>query len=147
MRNFPPEVMPPLYTSLGEDIKWALEVEIIVMINGQNAENKQAFQFEQLMIIASCYEDEEENKDGKRQKLEEDKNWLYFHFEDELIKKVDIFTWFDLQYAEFSFSFEVNQLGDESLSESLRQSRVVMIVPFSKYPAIVKDIEELVQQA
>lgn len=90
MRNFPPEVMPPLYTSLGEDIKWALEVEIIEVTKEQNAENKQAFQFEKLMIIASCYEDEEENKDRKRQKLDEDKNWLYFHFEDELIKKVKI---------------------------------------------------------
>lgn len=27
MRNFPPEVMPPLFNSLQEDIKWALEVE------------------------------------------------------------------------------------------------------------------------
>ena len=28
MRNFPPEVMPPLFNSLQEDIKWALEVEM-----------------------------------------------------------------------------------------------------------------------
>lgn len=26
MRNFPPEVIPPLYSSLDEDIKWALKV-------------------------------------------------------------------------------------------------------------------------
>ena len=26
MRNFPPEVIPPLFNSLQEDIKWALEV-------------------------------------------------------------------------------------------------------------------------
>lgn len=43
--------------------------------------------------------------------------------------------------------FEVNQLGDDTLSESLKQFREVMIVPFSCFPSIVKDIENIVQQS
>lgn len=35
MRNFPPEVMPPLFNSLQEDIKWALEVEMMHCVEGR----------------------------------------------------------------------------------------------------------------
>lgn len=43
--------------------------------------------------------------------------------------------------------FEVNQLGDDTLSESLKQFREVMLIPFSSFPSIVKDIANIVQQS
>ena len=46
-----------------------------------------------------------------------------------------------------SFSFNVQQLGDEDLSESIQQSREVMIVPFSKFPQIVSEIQQLLMES
>ena len=46
-----------------------------------------------------------------------------------------------------SFSFNVHQLGDEELSESIQQSREVMIVPFSKFPQIVSEIQQLLMES
>ena len=42
MRNFPPEVMPHLFESLEEDLKWALE----------NSDTKEAFRYEYILTIA-----------------------------------------------------------------------------------------------
>ena len=46
-----------------------------------------------------------------------------------------------------SYSFNVQQLGDEDLSESIQQSREVMIVPFSKFPQIVSEIQQLLMES
>ncbi|KAK8792656.1 hypothetical protein JH06_4093 [Blastocystis sp. subtype 4] len=128
MRNFPPEVMPHLFESLGEDVKWALE----------NSSTKEAFQYEYLLVIAPCfYEKTEPKRKSKKPKLNAGPDTcLFFHFEDELIKK----------YAALSFSFDVAQLGDETLSEAIHQSRLVMVVPFSKYPTIVSEVQTLVSE-
>ena len=138
MRNFPPEVMPHLFESLGEDVKWALE----------NSSTKEAFQYEYLLVIAPCfYEKTEPKRKSKKAKLNAGPDTcLFFHFEDELIKKVSIGLLSDFQYAVLSFSFDVAQLGDETLSEAIHQSRLVMVVPFSKYPAIVSEVQTLVSE-
>ena len=80
MRNFPPEVMPNLFDSLGEDIKWALE----------NSDTKDAFKYENMLVVAPCfYEQVETRKKGKKQKMNKEQgNCLFFHFEDEVMQKV-----------------------------------------------------------
>lgn len=82
MRNFPPEVMPYLFESLGKDVKWALE----------NSATKDAFQYEYMLVIAPCfYEKTELKRKSKKMKLNTDAGTcLFFHFEDELIKKVPV---------------------------------------------------------
>lgn len=99
------------------------------------------------MLISSCFEDDEVDIQEKKAKLTKEKEYGYFHFEDELMKKVLSLLFFYSQYASLTFMFEVNQLGDDTLSESLKQFREVMIVPFSCFPSIVKDIENIVQQS
>lgn len=82
MRNFPPEVMPHLFESLEEDLKWALE----------NSDTKEAFRYEYILTIAPCfYEKSEKQKKGKKVKLNESGTCLYFHFEDEIQKRVIVF--------------------------------------------------------
>ena len=87
MRNFPPEVIPNLFNSLGEDIKWALE----------NSDTKEAFKYDNMLVIAPCfYEEVEIRKKGKKQKLSKEQgNCLFFHFEDEILQKVRISRRYD----------------------------------------------------
>lgn len=46
------------------------------------------------MLISSCFEDEEVDTREKKAKLMKEKEYGYFHFEDELMKKVLSFLFF-----------------------------------------------------
>ncbi|KAH0541292.1 Mss4p nuclear export [Glutinoglossum americanum] len=79
--NIPPEVVPPMYTMLLEEIQWALE-------------EKEPYKFSHYLIVSRAYTevvstlDQEDNRPQKKNKSHKgEKELFYFHPEDEILQR------------------------------------------------------------
>lgn len=78
--NVPSEVVPPMYTMLLEEIKWALE-------------EREPYQFSHYLILSKTYTevasalDEEDDRPKKKKKGTQTSEIMYFHPEDEVLQR------------------------------------------------------------
>lgn len=132
--NMPPEVVPPMYTMLLEEISWAIE-------------DKEPYNFSHYLIVSKTYEevesklDMEESRPQKKKKKSGDKvDRFYFHPEDEVLEK----------QALCHGSAEYTHEHDEGHSDSKRAFQELgiktgpslILIESGKFEAAVKDLTE-----
>ncbi|KAK8803291.1 hypothetical protein WA158_000985 [Blastocystis sp. Blastoise] len=122
MINFPPQLIPNMFSSIHEDIKWAT--------TDKDVQNKELFKFKTIIVISPCYKPANEKKNKKQKNQTENQKTLFSHFEDEAIQN----------HAIMNFSFGVKQMVDSNLSESIPQSRKVMAFNLSDMDTIIQEI-------
>ncbi|KAG2417760.1 hypothetical protein HFD88_008979 [Aspergillus terreus] len=101
--NMPPQVIPPMYTMLLEEITWAIQ-------------DNEPYNFSHYLILSKTYEevesklDMEEARPQKKKKKSGESMRLFFHPEDEILER----------HAVCSGSFEHTHKHDEGHSDSKR---------------------------
>lgn len=112
--NVPPEVIPPMFTMLLEEVAWA------------NQENE-PYTFSHYLILSKTYKEvesnivEEESRSSKKQKKAKGAadNTFYFHPEDEVFQR----------YAMAHGNFSYSSVPDSGRADSKRAFQDLGIVP------------------
>ncbi|KAI9796845.1 MAG: Mss4p nuclear export [Candelina submexicana] len=112
--NIPPEVVPPMYNLLFEEIAWALE-------------DKEPYTFSHYLIVSKTYTevesslDQEDSRPQKRSKKSKKGGGevFYFHPEDEVLQRYSVCYW----------SFDYTKQGSEAMSDSKRAFQELGIRP------------------
>ncbi|EDO49228.1 predicted protein, partial [Nematostella vectensis] len=139
--NIPPQIAPPLYRTLGNELK------------EQNKKDK-SFNLDHLLLISKSFR-EKESKSSKKKKGRPDKKSAkvdesslkaisFSNVEDEVFIKASQST--------FSFSYPVAASDEETLlggkwefdDAVLEPYRTVMVIPFKQLSPIITQMEELV---
>ncbi|KAL5363404.1 p21-C-terminal region-binding protein-domain-containing protein [Aspergillus floccosus] len=127
--NMPPQVIPPMYTMLLEEITWAIE-------------DKEPYNFSHYLILSKTYEevesklDMEEARPQKKKKKSGESERFFFHAEDEVLER----------HAVCSGSFEHTHKHDEGHSDSkrtfqelgIRTNGSLILLDGAKFEAAVK---------
>ncbi|KAL1971323.1 hypothetical protein VTN77DRAFT_275 [Rasamsonia byssochlamydoides] len=133
--NIPPEVVPPMYTMLLEEIAWAIE-------------DKEPYNFTHYLILSKTYEEVESKLDMEESRPQKKKKKsaaakperFYFHPEDEVFER----------HALSHGSFEYTHKQAEGLSDSkrafqemgIRPSGSLILIEAGKFETAVKDVAE-----
>lgn len=109
----PPEIVPPMYTMLLEEIEWALE-------------EKEPYKFSHYLILSKTYaevepkvDQEDERPSKKKRPTANSDEAFYFHPEDEVLHK----------YAAGYCSFDYTKQGDDGATDSKRAFSEMGISP------------------
>ena len=141
--NIPPQVVPPMYRMLLEEISWAVE-------------EQEPYEFSHYLIFSKTYtevsssldlETDKPRKKKKKQKVaprpDGDSSIFYFHAEDEVLQ----------QHASISGGFNYTGEGDgQSDSKRAFQDLGVkprghlMLIEARRFEAAVKAVEDFIQQ-
>ncbi len=138
--NVPPEVVPPMYNLLFEEIAWALE-------------DKEPYTFSHYLIVSKTYTevvsslDQEESRPQKKSKKGKGggSEVFYFHPEDEVLQR------HSMGYG----SFEYTKQGGEGMSDSkrafqelgIRPQGHVMLIASEKLEGAVKAISDFLSSS
>ena len=102
--NMPPEIVPPMYTMLLEEIDWAVE-------------EKEPYKFTHYLVLSKVYSEveskvdqEDDRPSKKKKKANSSEEILYFHPEDEVLHK----------YASQHLTYEYSKQDDEGSSDLKR---------------------------
>lgn len=132
--NMPPEVVPPMYTMLLEEISWAIK-------------DKEPYNFSHYLIVSKTYEevesklDMEETRPQKKKKKSAGKTErFYFHPEDEVLEK----------HALCHASVEYTHQHDDGHSDSKRAFQELgiktgpslILIEAAKFEAAVKAVSD-----
>ncbi|OCK94593.1 uncharacterized protein K441DRAFT_659961 [Cenococcum geophilum 1.58] len=110
--NMPPEIVPPMYKMLLEEISWALE-------------EKEPYQFSHYLILSKTYTevesklDQEESRPQKKKKKDAQTETFFFHPEDEVLHK----------RALGNTTFDYTKQGDNGASDSKRAFQELGVRP------------------
>lgn len=138
--NIPPEVIPPMYTMLLEEIKWALE-------------ENEPYKFTHYLIISKTYEEveskldmEEDRPQKKKKKAAGNKPELfYFHPEDEVLQKHAL--------CHGTYAYTHQQADGHSDSKrafqelGIRPHGSMILIDASKFEDAVNNVKEYVNNA
>ncbi|KAI9893066.1 MAG: Mss4p nuclear export [Vezdaea aestivalis] len=136
--NIPPQVIPPMYKMLDEEMKWAVE-------------EKEPFSFTHYLVLSKKYietessidrEDKHSGKKSRKVSGQADRETFYFHAEDELLERL----------AVGHGTFEYTVADAEGASDSRRAFQDAGIRPIgsmillegAKFSEIAKSIDEFV---
>eukprot|EP00842_Homolaphlyctis_polyrhiza_P003734 jgi/Hompol1/4361/HPOL_003595-RA len=141
--NMPPQIAPPMFKMLLEEIEWAVE-------------DGKPFKFEYLIFISKIYREVESSIDQEMAEQEasgsaapatkkskktkqDDQLAFYFQPEDEVIEK----------HAELSVEFKLPQQQSSDSRRAFHEvgiapSRRIFLVKFAKMPHILKEIQTLI---
>jgi protein BCP1 len=138
--NMPPEVIPPMYTMLQEEIAWAIE-------------DKEPYNFTHYLLVSKTYEeiesklDMEESRPQKKKKKAagEKSERFFFHPEDEVLER----------HALCAGSYDYSHKHDEGHSDSkrafqelgIRTKGSLILIEAGKLEGAVKDITEYLKPA
>ena len=138
--NVPPEVVPPMYNLLFEEIAWALE-------------DKEPYTFSHYLIVSKTYTevvsslDQEESRPQKKSKKGKGggSEVFYFHPEDEVLQRHSV------GYG----SFEYTKQGGEGMSDSkrafqelgIRPQGHVMLIESEKLEGAVKAVSDFLSSS
>ncbi|KAJ3300434.1 Mss4p nuclear export [Borealophlyctis nickersoniae] len=137
--NMPPQVVPPMFKMLSEEIEWAVE-------------DGEPFKFDYYLFISKVYkeiesqlDEEEEGASSSKQKKKkkkaagnEDSTVFYFQPEDEIVQ----------QHAELTFDYKFTKEAQASDSRrafhdfGIDPLRRVFLVHASKMTTLLKEFEE-----
>ena len=102
--NMPPEIVPPMYTMLLEEIDWALQ-------------EKEPYKFTHYVVLSKVYSEveskvdqEDDRPSKKKKKTASSEDVFYFHPEDEALHK----------HASRHWTYEYSKQRDEGSSDSKR---------------------------
>ncbi|KUI68167.1 Protein BCP1 [Cytospora mali] len=127
--NMPPEISPPMYSMLVDEIEAAVE-------------DKEPYEFTHYLVISKSYNEVQSILDGetqKRKKAREEAPMFYFHPEDEVLQKHAVV------YGSFPFTKD-----DESVADSkrafqemgVRSMGSMMLIEAAKFPEAIKKVTE-----
>ncbi|KAL8829216.1 MAG: hypothetical protein Q9191_002140 [Dirinaria sp. TL-2023a] len=140
--NIPPQVIPPMYKMLLEEISWAID-------------EKEPYEFSHYLILSKTYTEisssaDQENRTSKKKKKKQkttsaatgNSSIFYFHPEDEILQ----------QHASITGGFHYIKEGeDQSDSKRAFQEAGIkplghlMLIEASRFEAAVKAVEDYVQ--
>lgn len=128
--NMPPEISPPMYSMLVDEIEAAVE-------------DKEPYDFTHYLVVSKTYNEVQSILDGeesrKSKKAKEEAPMFYFHPEDEVLQK----------HAVATGSFPLTK-DDESVADSkrafqemgVRSMGYMALIEAAKFPAAVKAVVE-----
>ncbi|OAX84254.1 hypothetical protein ACJ72_01369 [Emergomyces africanus] len=135
--NIPPEVVPPMYTMLLEEVAWALE-------------ENEPYNFAHYLILSRTYEevksklDEEDDRPQKKKKKGgETKNEIfYFHAEDEVLQK------YALCYGGYQYTLQQEEGASDSKRAfheyGIRSRGHLVLIEAAKFEAAVTDLKQYI---
>ncbi|KAI1977627.1 Mss4p nuclear export [Ophidiomyces ophidiicola] len=138
--NIPPEVIPPMYTMLLEEIQWAVE-------------EKEPYQLTHYLIISKTYEEVESQLDieGSRPQKKKKKGSngipevFYFHPEDEVLQK------HALCYGTYEYTHQQAEGHSDSKRAfqelGIRPHGSMILIESQKFETAVNDVKEYVNSS
>lgn len=128
--NMPPQVVPPMFKMLLEEIQWAIE-------------DKEPYQFEYYMVISKLYrmveskvDKEDDQTSTKTGKAEKPGEVFYFQPEDEIIEKYSTLK-IDFRMAKSTNTDSKRAFYDYGIDTFRR----ILILPADKLQKVVDEIE------
>ncbi|KAG8741778.1 Mss4p nuclear export [Ceratobasidium sp. 414] len=124
--NMPPQIMPPMYKMLGDEIQWAIE-------------ENEPYNFENFIVISRCFRfsDDEENAPGTSQPPKKQKRkggaLRPYHAEDECIAQVGTLQ------VDYEFT---NTIPREPDSFGVDLAGRVVMFPQTEFPKLVSIMQE-----
>lgn len=127
--NMPPEITPPMYSMLVEEVEAAVE-------------DKEPYEFTHYLVLSRTYNEVQsilDNENQKRKKAREETPMFYFHPEDEVL----------IKHAVASGSFPFTR-DDETVADSKRAFQemgvktmgFMVLIEAAKFPTAVKAVQE-----
>lgn len=128
MINIPPQLAPPLHKQLFDEINRSVKED-----KGQNPTSKPPFEFDNYLVITSCFL--EKGKKGNSKKGKGNAEDIYY------VKPEDAVY---AQEASLSFKFQVpNTSGDPSW----KSMKAVLVVPHSKIETVLEKMNSFIGTA
>ncbi|KAG9083625.1 Mss4p nuclear export [Ceratobasidium sp. 370] len=124
--NMPPQIMPPMYKMLGDEIRWAIE-------------ENEPYNFENFIVISRCFRfsDEEENAPGASQLTKKQKRkggaLRSYHVEDQCIEQVATLQ------ADYEYT---NKVPREPDSFGVDLAGRLVVFPHVEFPKLVSIMQE-----
>lgn len=126
--NLPPQLLPPLYDALFDEVEWATEDE-------PTEELRRSFCFKYYLIISKIYK--HKNADGRGAIKNGEETVIYIKPEDEIL--------FELSLWSFSFPLHAQQVTVKELKD-YRPMGLVMAVEASKISSFRKQLHSLLDE-
>ncbi|XP_050373528.1 protein BCCIP homolog [Argentina anserina] len=126
--NLPPQLLPPLYEGLFNEVSWATEDE-------PTEELKKSFRFKCYILVTKFYK--QKNADQKRKQNDNEEAIIYVKPEDELFHKLS--TWSS------EFSLKTPQIAPHEL-RNYQQMGLVMAVKADKISTFQQQLQSLIQE-
>ncbi|OAA43616.1 bcp1-like protein [Metarhizium rileyi] len=130
--NIPPEIGPPLYSMLIDEVEAAVE-------------DKEPYEFSHYLILSKTYQEVEStlNMEGrKKKKVKEEASTFFFHPEDEVLHKHAI------AHGSYSYSKEEDSVADSKRAfqeAGIKPTGHMILIEASKFPSAVKAITDYLQ--
>jgi len=126
--NMPPEISPPMYSSLIDEIEAAVE-------------DKEPYEFSHYLIISKNYQEVPSalDEERKRKKVKDDTPFFHFHPEDEVLQK------HALAYGNFPYSKDDEAVADSKRAfqeMGVKAQGSMILIEGDKFEAAVKAINE-----
>ncbi|OAQ59643.1 BCP1 protein [Pochonia chlamydosporia 170] len=127
--NMPPEIGPPLYSMLIDEVEAAVE-------------DKEPYEFSHYLILSKTYQEVESTLDvenRKKKKAKEEASTFFFHPEDEVLHK------HALAYGSYSYTKEEDSVADSKRAfqeAGIKPAGHMILIEASKFPGAVKAIND-----
>ncbi|KAJ4968155.1 hypothetical protein NE237_014856 [Protea cynaroides] len=126
--NLPPQLLPPLYDALFDEVSWAIEDE-------PTEELRDSFRFKYYLVLTRIYKSANKQKGTSRHYCDEP--IIYIKPEDEIFHKLSSWS--------FSFPLQTQQLAMHEL-RNYRLTGLVMAVEADKIPTFRKELQSLISE-
>ena len=130
--NVPPEIGPPLYSMLIDELEAAVE-------------DKEPYEFSHYLILSKTYQEVESTLDvenRKKKKAKEEASEFYFHPEDEVLHK------HALAYGSFAYTKEEDSVADSKRAfqeAGIKPAGHMILIEASKFQGAIKAISDYLQ--
>lgn len=127
--NMPPEIGPPLYSMLIDEVEAAVE-------------DKEPYEFSHYLILSKTYQEVESTLDvenRKKKKAKEEASTFFFHPEDEVLHK------HALAYGSYSYTKEEDSVADSKRAfqeAGIKPAGHMILIEASKFAGAVKAIND-----
>ncbi|KAL5729028.1 hypothetical protein ACHQM5_002036 [Ranunculus cassubicifolius] len=129
--NLPPQLLPPLYDALFDEVSWATEDE-------PTEELRKSFRFKTYLIATRIYRLKNVNRQKGTSKGSKEDPIIYIKPEDELFLKLSSWS--------FNFALQTEQLANQEL-RNYKLTGLVMCVEAEKIPKFRKQLHSLIEEA
>ncbi|KID99204.1 bcp1, partial [Metarhizium majus ARSEF 297] len=130
--NIPPEIGPPLYSMLIDEVEAAVE-------------DKEPYEFSHYLIVSKTYQEVESTLDvegRKKKKAREESSTFFFHPEDEVLHK------HALAYGSYSYTKENDSVADSKRAfqeAGIKPAGHMILIEASRFPSAVKAMADYLQ--
>jgi protein BCP1 len=127
--NMPPEVGPPLYSMLIDEVEAAVE-------------DKEPYEFSHYLVLSKTYQEVESTLDvekRKKKKAKEEASTFFFHPEDEVLHKHAV------AYGSYAYTKEEDLVADSKRAfqeAGIKPAGHMILIEASKFPGAVQAIND-----